>query len=178
MAEAPVIHEFQIRESDPWYGDFVTTEGETWFVYAHEFKAYQAWAEAETARLRAENERLSETYTDEEGTVWSPPTAWAYFAACRALHAKTVALAEAEARGRRQGLEWQPIETAPADYTEMIGMDASGVIARTWFFAPSSQTRKWLKVGLPGKKDWHPVLWMHIPLATAPAETQKPEEPA
>jgi hypothetical protein len=87
------------------------------------------------------------------------------------------ALAEAEARGRQQGLEWHPIETAPTDYTEVIGMDASGVVARTWFFAPSSQTRKWLKVGLPGKKDWRPVLWTHLP-PTAPTETQKPKENA
>lgn len=40
---APVVHEFQIRESDPWYGEFVATEGETWFVFAHEFKAYREW---------------------------------------------------------------------------------------------------------------------------------------
>lgn len=43
MDDGPVVHEFQIRESDPWYGDFVATEGETWFVFAHEFKAYREW---------------------------------------------------------------------------------------------------------------------------------------
>jgi hypothetical protein len=34
------------------------------------------------------NKKLSEaaeTYTDRHGTVWTRPTAWAYFAACRAL---------------------------------------------------------------------------------------------
>jgi hypothetical protein len=37
---------------------------------------------------------LSETWTDERGEVWSPPTAWAYAQACKALHA---AKAEREA---------------------------------------------------------------------------------
>jgi hypothetical protein len=27
-----------------------------------------------------------EAFTDEDGNTWLPPTAWAYFAACRALH--------------------------------------------------------------------------------------------
>lgn len=31
---------------------------------------------------------LHETYTDDTGQVWTRPTAWAYYAACRALHAK------------------------------------------------------------------------------------------
>lgn len=56
---------------------------------------------------------------------------------------------------------WQPIETAPTDYTEIIGMDASGRIARTWFFAPSSTTSDWLAVG-GGRRKWHPVYWQHI----------------
>lgn len=97
-------------------------------------------AEAETARLRAENDRLSETYTDEDGTVWSPPTAWAYFAACRALNAKTAALAEARAEGRRQGLE------EAAKLTEHWSLNRISREIRS--------------------------------LATAPAETQKPEETA
>ena len=33
-----------------------------------------------------------ETYTDDHGTVWTRPTAWAYFAACRALREKEAAL--------------------------------------------------------------------------------------
>ena len=59
--------------------------------------------------------------------------------------------------------EWQPIETAPKDYTHVIGIDAKGAIARTWFFAPSSLTQNWLRVGLPGKAVWHPTHWMPIP---------------
>lgn len=37
--------------------------------------------------LRAEAERLRETWTDESGNVWSPPTAFAYGKACEALNA-------------------------------------------------------------------------------------------
>lgn len=43
--------------------------------------------EARVATLSAENSRLSETYIDESGLSWSPPTAWAYFAVCRARDA-------------------------------------------------------------------------------------------
>lgn len=53
MSEAPVVHEFQIRESDPWYGEFVATEGETWFVFAHEFKAYREWVIKMSGELQA-----------------------------------------------------------------------------------------------------------------------------
>ncbi|CAO4137207.1 hypothetical protein [Methylorubrum extorquens] len=56
-------------------------------------EAALATATAEAAGLRAEVEakdkriaELSETWTDEGGTVWSPPTAWAYAKACAALH--------------------------------------------------------------------------------------------
>jgi hypothetical protein len=44
-------------------------------------------AEAAEARVW----ELTKTYTDENGTVWSPPTAWAYYAACKALAAKEAA---------------------------------------------------------------------------------------
>jgi hypothetical protein len=38
--------------------------------------------------------------------------------------------------------EWQPIETAPKDYTEVIGIDAKGAVARTWFFLRRLAERK------------------------------------
>ncbi|SHK23731.1 hypothetical protein SAMN02745194_04516 [Roseomonas rosea] len=56
---------------------------------------------------------------------------------------------------------WKPIETAPTDYTEIIGMDARGHVYRTWWFAPSSMTRDWLRV--PGNKEWKPLWWMPLP---------------
>lgn len=42
---------------------------------------------AERDEARAKLATATETYTDDFGYVWSPPTAWAYFAACRALSA-------------------------------------------------------------------------------------------
>ncbi len=60
----------------------------------------------------------------------------------------------------RLGAGWLPIETAPTDYTHVIGIDAKGDVSRTWFFAPSSITRNWLKV--PGGGKWQPVYWMPL----------------
>ena len=73
--------------------------------------------------------------------------------------------AEAERAAQIEADAWQPIETAPTDYTHVIGIDAKGCIARTWFFAPSSLTREWLRIGLPGKAIWHPTHWkpLHEP---------------
>lgn len=64
---------------------------------------------------------------------------------------------------------WQGIATAPTDYTHVIGTDAKGTVSRTWFFAPSSITREWLKV--PGGGKWKPLYWMPLrePAALAPA---------
>lgn len=125
----------------------LTAECKVYRNLAEKYAAAAEAAEAETARLRAENERLSETYTDEDGTVWSPPTAWAYFAACRALHAKTAALAEAKAEGRRQGLE-----EAATVVEDRIMNDRSEEDAECERLAERIRS-----------------------LATAPAETQKPE---
>lgn len=70
-------------------------------------------------------------------------------------------------------MEWQPIETAPTDYTEIIGIDASGQIARTWFFAPSSRTQDWMRCGFGKQKPWHPTHWMPIP-ASPPTPQETP----
>jgi hypothetical protein len=56
---------------------------------------------------------------------------------------------------------WQPINTAPTDMTEVIGINERGRVYRTWFFAPSSQTRDWLRV--PGNAPWRPTHWMPLP---------------
>jgi len=55
------------------------------------------------AALLQRVEELSETYTDERGTVWSPPTAEAYEKACKALHTKTDRLTRLEAALREYG---------------------------------------------------------------------------
>jgi hypothetical protein len=86
----------------------------------------EAEIQADLSRLRAENERLtgltealriseatlnhavasqkariaelSETWTDENGTVWEPPTAWAYAMACKTMHAQRARAEAAEKR--------------------------------------------------------------------------------
>ena len=45
-------------------------------------KAIQAYADTAFALGVAS---VEETYTDENGTVWNRPTAWAYAQACKAL---------------------------------------------------------------------------------------------
>ena len=59
--------------------------------------------------------------------------------------------------------QWQPIDTAPKDYTEIIGIDVCGRIAKTWFFAPSSYTRDWMRCGFGKQKPWTPTHWMPLP---------------
>ena len=64
----------------------------------------------DACRLKQAEERieyleglLGDRYLDESGTVWSVPTAWAYFSACRALneHKARIALLEAELKQLR-----------------------------------------------------------------------------
>lgn len=74
---------------------------------------------------------------------------------------------EAEAAEANGG--WHPIETAPTNYTNIIGIDRNGCVAKTWFFAPSSYTRNWMRCGFGKQKPWNPVGWM--PLPAAPTET-------
>ena len=59
---------------------------------------FGAQMEAERDHLA---EQLNETYTDERGTVWTRPTAWAYAKACEALHKK-----EAQLELARMALEF------------------------------------------------------------------------
>ena len=65
----------------------------------------EAVAERDAANKRIVE--LSETWTDERGEVWSPPTAWAYAQACKALHATKAErdAARADAERYRQDAE-------------------------------------------------------------------------
>lgn len=56
--------------------------------------------EAELAKTMKENERLSETFVDDTGLSWSPPTAWAYHAVCQARNAHQARADRAEAELR------------------------------------------------------------------------------
>lgn len=57
--------------------------------------------------------------------------------------------------------DWMPIESAPKDGTEVIGMDARGRVCRMWFFAPSSRTKNWLR--FDDAKHFEPTRWMPLP---------------
>jgi hypothetical protein len=49
-----------------------------------------------------------QAFVDEKGTVWAAPTAWAYFAACRALNASGMSAGTAETAEQAQGEARQP----------------------------------------------------------------------
>lgn len=49
-------------------------------------------------QLAAAKAELAETYTDEHGTVWTRPTAWAYAAVCKANDKNREAKEQAEAQ--------------------------------------------------------------------------------
>lgn len=55
-------------------------------------------SETELAELKAAAApKLDDTYVDRHGTTWTRPTAWAYFAACRALNHHNELIREAAA---------------------------------------------------------------------------------
>lgn len=56
--------------------------------------------------------------------------------------------------------EWQPIETAPKDGTEIIVLMGAKDIRLGWYFAPSSTTRGWLD---QSSKKIRPTHWMPLP---------------
>lgn len=56
--------------------------------------------------------------------------------------------------------EWQPIETAPRDGTEIIGMIRPKVIRLVWWFAPSSRTFGWRD---ENGRTINPTHWMPLP---------------
>jgi hypothetical protein len=59
-------------------------------------------------------------------------------------------------------MEWQPIETAPLDMTEVIVLCGTKDIRLGWYFAPSSQTFGWLD---QRGKTITPTHWMPLPPA-------------
>lgn len=57
-------------------------------------------------------------------------------------------------------IEWQPIETAPKDTTEVLGRMGPKRFGLIWYFAPSSQTFGWCDAR--GRRV-HPTHWIPIP---------------
>lgn len=84
---------------------------------------------ASEARATAAEAERDETFTDDAGTVWSRPTAWAYYAAVKALHehdARATALLEALERIGRWFGEFPPSDAvwpdgAPMSYGAAYG---------------------------------------------------------
>lgn len=57
--------------------------------------------------------------------------------------------------------KWRPIKEAPIDYTEIIGLDNRGRVFKTWYFAPSSQTKGWIRCDTNTK--WYPEWFIDFP---------------
>jgi hypothetical protein len=62
--------------------------------------------------------------------------------------------------------QWTSIAAHDGTSKEVLGMDAKGHVEKTWYFAPSSSTKNWLR--FRGNKPWTPTHWRHLP---APPET-------
>lgn len=56
--------------------------------------------------------------------------------------------------------QWQPIETAPTDGTEVLVLIKPKVIRLGWFFAPSSRTQGWAD---ESSRPITPTHWMPLP---------------
>lgn len=58
-----------------------------WFMTGiGDFVQGSGFTEEEADKILRGLEMVDDTYEDRHGTVWTRPTAWAYFAACRALN--------------------------------------------------------------------------------------------
>lgn len=55
---------------------------------------------------------------------------------------------------------WRPIDTAPKDGTEVIGLYGRKKIALCWYFRPSSNTEGWLDQNGNARRPTH---WMPLP---------------
>lgn len=65
--------------------------------------------------------------------------------------------------------QWQPIETAPKDGTEIIVLSGAKGVSLGWFFRESSRTQTWLNQR--GRRI-NPAYWTPLP----PTPTHKGEE--
>jgi len=59
---------------------------------------------------------------------------------------------------------WLPIESAPKDGTEMIGLCGRKDVRLVWYFRPSSRTQGWCD---QNAKRVHPTHWMPLHVATS-----------
>lgn len=88
------------------------------------------WDKAHTVILKAESYLLSKTddstFTDEKGTVWNVPTAYAYAMACKALANKYIEIEQQKQRIAELEAQWKRhLDGLPS--LGSIGMTAVGV---------------------------------------------------
>lgn len=97
-AAATGVFDF-VFNNDHWEVSGQTTRG----IQTRRFLETLAQLTAERDGLQKQVAELSETYIDDTGLSWSPPTAWAYYAVCKARdsHAARAERAEAERDGWR-----------------------------------------------------------------------------
>lgn len=79
----------------------------------------------------------------------------------RSAHKSAALLTEAAAC-IRELVEWRPIETAPRDRTEIIGLCGRKDVRLIWYFAPSSRTMGWCD---QNGKFVKPTHWLPLPPA-------------
>lgn len=66
--------------------------------------------------------------------------------------------------------EWQPIETAPKDGTEIIIWDGSSIFIATYVFTDDTGKMKWFPSGMPFVVATH---WMPLPSPPLPEREGK-----
>lgn len=84
-----------IKDKEVWFSNtglkaFMEDHNISGIIQDFVLSAREGWPEAINRAISAEKEierlenELKETYTDDKGTTWSRPTAWAYYAVCKA----------------------------------------------------------------------------------------------
>ncbi len=58
---------------------------------------------------------------------------------------------------------WRPISEHDGTTTHVLGMDKKGNVCSMWYFAPSSQTRNWWRVGGKRQEECFPVYFCAHP---------------
>ncbi|HLG97103.1 MAG TPA: hypothetical protein VKX49_12390 [Bryobacteraceae bacterium] len=79
---------------------------------------------AERDQLRAKAEkaeaRLNETFTDDDGTIWTVPTAWAYAQACKAVNARQLSAEKLAERAEEDSRRLREIRESFADHEKAV----------------------------------------------------------
>lgn len=117
------------------------------------------WDKAHTVILKAESYLLSKTddstFTDEKGTVWNVPTAYAYAMACKALANKYIEIEQQKQRIAELEAQWKRhLDGLPS--LGSIGMTAVGV---KWLAEHESEIER-LRTALESHPDTVRLNWI------------------